>query len=256
MQTLTLRPLLTPEEQTRRDQLDALIEQHVSGFAQTAIALSEVKRDQLWRSTHDSFEHYCEDKFDKCRSHGYQLAAVGEALANLSDVSDAPLPGSFRQARPLTKLTDATQQDAAWQAALTISNDNPTEADVARAVVAVQSQPSPQFTPGQVLTVQVGEFAGQIVTVDSTQGVIVHCTNEAGKPVALLTTEIAPLEPPKPRSQNPKPHPSTQLIQGLGAKAEVLQARVTLLESLLNEAVPYLPAALLQCVNNVLRGAA
>jgi hypothetical protein len=250
MQTITLRPPLSPPEQTRRDQLDAIIEQHVSGFAQTAIALSEVKRDRLWRSTHDSFESYCEEKFDKCRSYSYELAAVGEALANLSDVSDSPLPGAFRQARPLTKLTNAEQQNTAWAAALIISGDNPTETHVAQAVAAVQAQPAAQFTPGQAVTVQSGNFAGQAVTVDSLQGVIVYCRDAEGKTIPLLTTELVTVAPTTPK--NAKPNPSTQLIQGLGAKIEVLEVRVNLLEMLLAETVPYLPAALQECVTAVI----
>ncbi len=88
--------------------------------------MREIRDKRLYRSTHRTFEQYCQDRFGFHRRHSYQLidaATVVENLCansaqkNLDDSSAQILPTHEYQIRPLTKL-EPVEQVVAWQQAL------------------------------------------------------------------------------------------------------------------------------------------
>ena len=114
---------LTENEERDRHRLELRVEQ---AFYQAGAALQELRDRRLYRSTHHTFEQYCQDRFGYHRRHSYQLIDAAVVFENLcaigaqknSDTSGARiLPTSERQCRPLTRLEPA-QQVVAWQQAV------------------------------------------------------------------------------------------------------------------------------------------
>lgn len=114
---------LTEDEERDRHRLELRVEQ---AFYQAGAALRELKERRLYRSTHSTFEEYCQDRFGYHRRHSYQLIDAAAVFENLcangaqksSDTNGARiLPTSERQCRPLTRI-EAAQQVMAWQQAV------------------------------------------------------------------------------------------------------------------------------------------
>jgi hypothetical protein len=239
MNLVTCAPL-TVTEQSRLSELESVIDRHIESFVQVAIALAEIKKSALYRSSHDNFSVYCEAKFGMQKTHGYAMAQAGEIIAHLSDTSEFP-PTSYRQTKPLVHL-QPDQQQQAWSAAVTVSGGKPTEARVNKAVEAI-SQGAP-VRVGQSLTVHCGEFKGAVVTVIDVEGVVVQCETAAGEPVALLTSELVALEPNTRLNRSAKPGQTSELIEELETKLAIERMRTEMLESILRQCLPHLPAAL------------
>lgn len=238
MLTVAPCPILTFAEQSRRNQLETIIDAHVASVIQVAMALAEIKRDQLWRGDYDSFEDFCRGKFGKSKGHSYELAQAGEAVVNLSDESNI-LPTAFRQVRPLLKLAPDAQRQA-WKLALETSpNPVPSEADVARAVATIQTQPMLQ--PGQQIIVAAGEYEGQTVKVIDIDSVIVQCESASGDAIALLTTELIAPDAEPVKSAPPKAGQASEIIARLETELKIERARTLMIESILRDALPHLP---------------
>ena len=100
-------PELTEDEERDRHRLELRVEQ---AFYQAGAALRELKERKLYRSTHSTFEEYCQDRFGYHRRHSYQLIDAAVVFENLCangaqknlDISGARiLPTSDRQVRLL-----------------------------------------------------------------------------------------------------------------------------------------------------------
>jgi hypothetical protein len=108
---------LTEEEQCLRLHLERKVER---AFYEAGKALRELRDRKLYRSTHQTFEEYCRDRFGYSRRHPYLLMEAAVIVDNLSEKCD-PMdhipPTSERQVRPLTKLDPDTQCEA-WQLAV------------------------------------------------------------------------------------------------------------------------------------------
>ena len=243
--TVTVIEALTDDECARRERLEAVIESHLDSFIRVAIALAEIKRDQLWRSTHPSFAAYCDEKLGRQKSNAYALASAGEVIANLSDTSEElPMPTAYRQVKPLQKLAPAEQQQA-WKAAIAISLDRqPTEKTVERAANAVQAK-APAIQPGQSMIVQYGEYAGELVRILAVDGVLVEGLSQIGDVITLLTTEL--IEADTPAATAPKTTrtgQASEAISSLETRLKIERARIELLESLLRRGLNHLPTEL------------
>lgn len=109
---------LSLEEQRDRLHLERVIER---SFYQAGIALKQLRDRRLYRSTHRTFEEYCNDRFGySSRRQPYLLieaAAVVDNLRDKCDPMDHILPTNERQVRPLTKLEPDLQREA-WQMAV------------------------------------------------------------------------------------------------------------------------------------------
>ena len=61
------------------------------------------------RETHKTFEDYCRDRWDMQRRYAYYMIDAASVIENVNHGSQAILPTSERQARPLTKLEPEQQ---------------------------------------------------------------------------------------------------------------------------------------------------
>ncbi len=118
---------LTPEEQKERQRLERIVGR---SFVEAGQALAEIRARRLYRSTHKTFETYCQDRFGFSRRYvNYRIAAV-QVVDNLkmgtngsqnsegvNQLTKLILPTNERQVRPLVKL-DPEEQREAWQQAV------------------------------------------------------------------------------------------------------------------------------------------
>ncbi|MCC5602145.1 hypothetical protein [Nostoc favosum] len=131
--TITVTAVEIPEliEQEIRDRLH--LERKVErAFFEAGKALTELRDRRLYRSTHQTFEEYCRDRFSYTYRHVNYLIAGSKIVDNIKMGTNSSqnesqdemgtnssqiLPTSEVQVRPLTKL-EPSQQPEAWQQAV------------------------------------------------------------------------------------------------------------------------------------------
>ncbi|MGK7895602.1 MAG: hypothetical protein AB4372_18805 [Xenococcus sp. (in: cyanobacteria)] len=117
---------LTLEEEGERLILERRVERT---FYQAGLALQTLRDQRLYRSTHKTFQEYCQERFNFSRSYSYRLiTSVGivdnivKNVANWQQNSTEVLsifPTAESQVRPLKALPSAELQSLAWSKAVT-----------------------------------------------------------------------------------------------------------------------------------------
>ncbi|MEH1867453.1 MAG: hypothetical protein V7K69_20920 [Nostoc sp.] len=112
---------LTEEEQSLRLHLERRVER---AFLEAGQALMELRDRRLYRSTHQTFEEYCRDRFNYSRDAAYLKISATVVYENLQKFlptigRQIPMPTNERQLRFLAKaeLEPAVQADV-WQQAV------------------------------------------------------------------------------------------------------------------------------------------
>jgi len=133
---------LSVREAHRLDELEAVIRKNFRAFYEVGCALREIRDAKLYRTSHDTFDHYVKEVFEIARPRAYQLIDATDVVDNIkgrfqnvyhgrqneidSDESDGAqpddipafcLPANERQARVLAPL-DPEKQAVVWQKAL------------------------------------------------------------------------------------------------------------------------------------------
>jgi hypothetical protein len=250
---------LSTAEEIRLSQLEDRIETSLQAVQQSMRtlwqSLAEIRDRRLYRTTHDTFENYCQHRWDKGRRYINRLIAAAEVIANLEAVgTTVPIPLQERALRPLAELDTATDQCEALEAAAAIApEDTPTGLQITRAVKAVKakaSNPSPTLQPGQQLTVldESSPHYGQRVEVLRSEGLIVEVATDKGQTAVFLTNEVAeavPLDSKQALKATLEDAWAAQKskadrLEALESALQVQQLRITLLETKLNEAIELL----------------
>ena len=135
---------LTPDEERERHRLELKVER---AFYEAGFGLRELRDKRLYRSTHQTFEEYCIDRFGYTRRNtNYMIAAaaVVENLGtngsqndenkNLATKSSQVLPTSERQVRPLVSLAPVEQR-LAWQQAVDLADGKVPSGRIVKGVV-------------------------------------------------------------------------------------------------------------------------
>ncbi|MEH1829705.1 MAG: hypothetical protein V7L22_30950 [Nostoc sp.] len=112
---------MTEEEQSLRLHLERRVER---AFLEAGQALMELRDRRLYRSTHQTFEEYCRDRFNYSRDAAYLKISATVVYENLQKFlptigRQIPMPTNERQLRFLAKaeLETAVQADV-WQQAV------------------------------------------------------------------------------------------------------------------------------------------
>ncbi len=168
---------LSPEEEADRQQLELKVER---AFFEAGRSLRELRDRRLYRSTHKSWEEYCQGRFGFTRhAANFKIAASG-VFENLVTKSYHPddaeaadeemvtksyqiLPNKETQVRPLAKL-EPEEQRQVWQQAVEAAGGKvPTEGLVKETVLRhqgiverlKQKNPSPsEFAQGDVVEIK------------------------------------------------------------------------------------------------------
>ena len=146
--------------------LRASLENRVrSAFYTAGMALIQLNELRLYRSTHLSFEEFCQDVFSFSRDYAYLKMAAAKIYHHLlerlpTNGRHLPLPTRQRQLRPMIKAKlDADAQLYVWSNAVTLAEGKvPTHSLVSEAVrlyFAENSEPHNPFTTGEICRIVV-----------------------------------------------------------------------------------------------------
>ena len=159
---------LNIEESQKRSRL---IEQVGNAFYLAGVALLQLKEERLYRSTHLSFDEFCQDIFGYSSDYAYLKMAAAKVYQNLIDnlpQSEGkptngrcfPLPTRQRQLRAIVKAKlDKDAQVEVWVSAIALADGRiPSSSLVAEAVRAYlaknNTRPNP-FQKGDVCRIVV-----------------------------------------------------------------------------------------------------
>ncbi|WP_233222629.1 hypothetical protein [Chroococcidiopsis sp. CCALA 051] len=120
-------------EERDRHRLELRVER---AFCEAGKALAELRERRLYRSTHKTFEAYCQDRFGFTRRHVNYLIAGSQVVENLQMGTNGSqiLPTSERQVRSLIAL-EPDEQCEVWQQALVASNGKVPSGRVVKGIV-------------------------------------------------------------------------------------------------------------------------
>ena len=106
---------ITSSEQHRLGQCEAIIERGLKAFIEVGEALLEIKTSSLYKQTHQTFEAYCQARWNIGVRQSQRYIQASQVIHNLrqSDQLSA-FPYSEYQVRPLTSLPPDKQRQV-WQ---------------------------------------------------------------------------------------------------------------------------------------------
>ena len=150
-QALTETEELTYEEERDRLHLERKVER---AFYEAGLALKEIRDRRLYRSTYQTFEEYCLERFGFSRRRPYFLIDAAAVVDNLEkcdpmDHKNWKLPTNERQVRPLIRL-DPSEQLEAWSEAVNQAGGKVPPARIVKEVVEKMQQPSLVPNPWRV----------------------------------------------------------------------------------------------------------
>jgi hypothetical protein len=124
---------LDEDEERDRHRLELRVER---AFYEAGKALAELRERRLYRSTHKTFETYCQDRFGFTRRHVNYLIAGSQVVENLQMGTNGSqiLPTSERQVRSLIAL-EPDKQCEVWQQAVEASNGKVPSGRVVKGIV-------------------------------------------------------------------------------------------------------------------------
>ena len=85
-------------------QNEEIIAAGLKTFVEVGRALADIRGARLYRESHDSFEAYCDQRWNLSRPRAYQLIDAAATVGALSTNVDTPLPKNEGQARELRGL--------------------------------------------------------------------------------------------------------------------------------------------------------
>jgi len=106
---------LTVQEVQRLEVLESVIDAGMQTFVHVGNALLEIRDSRLYRTTHGTFDEYCQVKWQMGKANANRVIAAAEVAGNLA--SALAIPSSIRQAFPLASLEPDVQREV-WQRAV------------------------------------------------------------------------------------------------------------------------------------------
>lgn len=128
---------LTTIEVNRLESLETTIQRGIKSFIEVGAALSEISEKRLYRAQYETFEEYCQQRWDFTAARGRQLMSAVEAIASLPD--DLPRPARASQAQELAKVSPELRGDV-WRDALEtaeVEERDVTAADIRESAAAL-----------------------------------------------------------------------------------------------------------------------
>lgn len=137
---------LTPLESSRLSALEEVLHRNLDAFYEAGAALAEIREKRLYREMYDTFEAYCDLRWNMTRQRAYQLMSTTQLRQALSTQVDI-LPVNERQVRALAQAPPA-QRDDAWARAVAGANGGqPSASDVALAVDRLAAEAQGALSP-------------------------------------------------------------------------------------------------------------
>ena len=102
-------------ESQRLTQLETDIGEGLKTFMKVGTALLEIRDARLYRQDYNTFEEYCQERWNLSKTHSNRLIAASEVVQNLTPIG-VILPTVESQVRPLTQFAPE-EQTVVWQRA-------------------------------------------------------------------------------------------------------------------------------------------
>lgn len=127
---------MTKAEKEQLGKLETALGSGLASFVEVGRALGKINADRLYREDDETFEDYCERRWDMSRQHGYRLIKAAECFDSLKSglPKGASLPRNESQLRPLADL-EPKLWVSAWKQALAESSGVRVTGDVVEKVV-------------------------------------------------------------------------------------------------------------------------
>lgn len=94
-------------------ELESIVERGLASFIEVGNALIEIRDAKMYGSEYETFEDYCNHRFDMSRSRAYQLIEATKTVSNLSTIVDtASLPVSESHVRALQNASSDPKEQA------------------------------------------------------------------------------------------------------------------------------------------------
>ena len=120
--------------------LDEIVFRAVKSLLGAAAALEAIRDRRLYRGEFQTFEAYCQERFDISRQYANKLIAAGRVRQEMETIVSKKklalkLPDQEGVLRELGRLSDASDQVEVYQEAIAVaSGENPTAAEVGKLV--------------------------------------------------------------------------------------------------------------------------
>lgn len=197
---------LTHDEARDRLHLERQVER---AFYLAGSSLAELRARRLYRSTHSSFEKYCQDRFGMKRRHPYRLIDAAKVVDNILKVcpigtqnnrdANLPtqiLPTSERQVRPLTKLS-ANEQRQVWARAIEVAGNKAPSGTIVSQIVLEIICPNAEhcYKVGQKIAIKsnhpsLANCSGIIKQIPNRAEVIVELTDGRSESIESKYIEL------------------------------------------------------------------
>ena len=126
-------------EQEELDECEAVIARGLKTFVEVGNALLNIRDKKLYRAAYDTFEAYCQHRWDLRERRAYQLMDAATVVNTLKVEPLVQLPENERQTRPLTHL-DPDDQRVIWQLVTESAPDGKVTAAHVKSVVSLLTQ--------------------------------------------------------------------------------------------------------------------
>lgn len=193
--TQTIIKPLTPEEQSRKAELETVIQGGVTQFLQVGQALMEMRDSELFREEFGTFEQYCNEKWSFDKSTGYRLMKAFEVSSQTS--VHGFTPPNERAARPLSKLKEPQHLE---MAAKVLATQEKPDVRAVEAVVKAVQQVTKEETVAHPETGELVPFADldETVQVEVIQQVVSVQERERAEMLAKSQPYAKPRDVPPP----------------------------------------------------------
>jgi hypothetical protein len=138
--------LLSNPEEERLRVCETAIQTGWQRFVEVGLALEEIRDNRLYRNNFNSFEEYCQTRWDFKHGKAKYLIAAARICRRLRELPDVPQPQRESQLRPL--LSMAPEQVAlAWQCAVQLGGNSPVTARLVKRAIKFLELPVPGPAP-------------------------------------------------------------------------------------------------------------
>jgi hypothetical protein len=138
--------VLSPAEEERLQACEGAIQTTWYRIVDVGRALAEIRDSRLYRIDFDTFEDYCQKRWNFKRSKAHYLISGSRVLERVSARKDLPQPTCESQMRPLLVLS-LEHAELAWECAVTMAGARPVKARLVKRAVKILALPRVDARP-------------------------------------------------------------------------------------------------------------